>query len=401
MNKMERLSDDELVALLHDVESDRAERKESLTDGDKVRQAVCAFANDLPNHRRPGVIFINAKDDGTPAKTPVDDRLLTSLGSMRSDGNILPIPTLTVEKRTLLGNDYAVVTVLPADAPPVRFKGTVWVRVGPQRAIASTQDERILNERRRHRDLPFDLQPIPSSSIKDFQTRLFEEEYLPSAFSPDVLAANGRTHEQRLAALRMVVTADEPVPTLLGILVLCSRVRDFVPGAYVQFLRIAGTELADPIVDEEAIDGPLAQMLRKLDEKLRAHVRTQVDLTSGPRESRAPDYPIAALEQLTRNAVLHRSYEGTNAPVRVTWFDDRIEVWSPGGPYGTVTRQNFGTAGLVDYRNPSLAEAMKTLGYIQRFGVGIATAKRVLADNGNSPPTWQVEDGYVLVTVKR
>ena len=64
-----RLSDDELEALLADIESDRAERKESFKGDapEKVRQAVCAFANDLPGHRKPGVAFIGVKDNGTPA----------------------------------------------------------------------------------------------------------------------------------------------------------------------------------------------------------------------------------------------------------------------------------------------------------------------------------------------
>jgi ATP-dependent DNA helicase RecG len=65
-----RLSDEELEALLADLESDRAERKETF-NGDapeKVRQAVCAFANDLPGHGRQGVAFIGVRDDGTPTK---------------------------------------------------------------------------------------------------------------------------------------------------------------------------------------------------------------------------------------------------------------------------------------------------------------------------------------------
>jgi ATP-dependent DNA helicase RecG len=71
--------------------------------------------------------------------------------------------------------------------------------------------------------------------------RLFEDRYLPAALAPEVLAANDRTLEQRLAATKMIVTADEPTPTVLGVLVLGNRPRDFLPGAYVQFLRIAGT----------------------------------------------------------------------------------------------------------------------------------------------------------------
>lgn len=63
--------------------------------------------------------------------------------------------------------------------------------------------------------------------------------------------------------------------------------------------------------------------------------------------------------------MLHRSYGSTNAPSRVYWFDDRIEILSPGGPYGAVTPENFGTLGLTDYRNPNLAEAIWALEYVQ------------------------------------
>ncbi len=76
------------------------------------------------------------------------------------------------------------------------------------------------------------------------------------------------------------------------------------------------------------------------------------------------------MQQLVRNAVLHRTYETTNAPVRVYWYSDRIEIHSPGGLYGQVNPENFGQPQVTDYRNPLLAEAMKALGFVQRFGVG-------------------------------
>ena len=60
------MTDQELEALLNDVESDRVERKESASDADRLRQAVCAFANDMPNHQKPGILFVGARDDGYP-----------------------------------------------------------------------------------------------------------------------------------------------------------------------------------------------------------------------------------------------------------------------------------------------------------------------------------------------
>lgn len=400
---MAQFSNPELEMLLSDLESDRVERKESFRGDspDKVRQAICAFANDLPDHRKDGVVFIGARDDGRPASLPITDDLLLQLADIKSDGNILPPPTMSVEKRFLRGAELAVILVAPADAPPVRYRGRIWVRIGPRRGVATAQDERILNEKRRYRDIPFDIYPIPSARLADLNRRLFEDEYLPAIVARDVLEANQRDYEQQLSACRMIEGIETPTPTILGLIVLSPRARDFIASDYIQFLRIDGETLADPIIDEESIDGTLAQMLRRLDDKLEAHIRTSVDLTSGSLERRSPDYPMPALQQFARNAVMHRTYESTNAPVRINWFSNRIEILSPGGPFGVVTRENFGEPGLADYRNPNLAEAMKALGFVQRFGVGIQTARKSLMENGNPPPEFDVQPNLVLVTVRK
>jgi ATP-dependent DNA helicase RecG len=397
-----RLEDEELKFLFRSDESFRIERKETLSGSapTTVREAICAFANDLPGAGLPGVIFIGLKDNGQPSGVPITDELLRQLADMKTDGQTVPVPSLLVEKRTFDGHDVAVVTVMPSDSPPVRYKGAIHVRIGPRKGLATPQDERILNERRRYLAIPFDINPLPGVGVEELNIGQFEREYLPNAFSAEVLEANERSMEQRLAATKMISSVDSPAATVLGMLVLGNRPRDFIPGAYVQFLRIAGSELTDPIIDEEAIDGTVSDIMRRLDEKLRAHIRTGVDLTGSDREVRSQSFPLAALQQLARNAIMHRTYEATNAPVRITWFDDRIELLSPGGAYGTVNAQNFGTAGVTDYRNPNLAEAMKVLGYVQRFGVGIATARKQLADAGFPEPEFEVTQSNVLVTVR-
>ena len=399
---MTNYSDEDLERMLADLESDLVERKESF-QGDAVRtvrEAVCAFANDLPDHRRAGVVFVGAKDDGSPSGLTVSDELLRNLGDVKTDGNIGPPPSLTVGKRMLRGAEMAVLTVEPSDSPPVRYRGRVRIRIGPRRGIASAQDERILSEKRRHRDRPFDVQPVPSARLDDLDRRLFEGVYLPSAFAPDILAVNDRSYAQRLAATKMTVAPDDSTPTTLGILVMGISTRDFFPGAYIQFLRIAGRELTDPVADEQVIDGPVGDVLRRIDDKLAAHNRTAVEFTSGPVETRTQPYPLVALQQLVRNAVMHRTYEATNAPVRVYWYDDRIEIMNPGGPYGVVTVETFGRPGIADYRNPNLAEALRVLGFVQRYGVGILTAQRELVRNGNPEATFTVQPNYIGVTIR-
>ena len=94
---------------------------------------------------------------------------------------------------------------------------------------------------------------------------------------------------------------------------------------------------------------------------------------------------------------MHRNYETSNAPVRIYWYSDRIEISNPGGLYGQVTSDNFDHT--TDYRNPQIAEAMKTLGYVQRFGMGIQLARNALVKSGNPPAEFHFESTNSQVTV--
>ena len=63
------------------------------------------------------------------------------------------------------------------------------------------------------------------------------------------------------------------------------------------------------------------------------------------------------------------------------------------------TPETFGKPGYADYRNPSIAEAMKNLGFVQRYGVGIQTAQEELRASGNPPAEFILDSGSVLCKV--
>jgi ATP-dependent DNA helicase RecG len=390
----------ELEALSRDLESDRTERKESLADPEKIKQAICAFANDLPDHRRPGVLFVGLKDNGTCAGLSITDKVLTELAGFRSDGWILPFPSMAVSKVRIGTCDVAIAVVQPSDDTPVRCRGVVWIRVGPRRAQANPQDERILTEKRRSRDTPFDLRPVFSASIDDLDRKLFEEEYLPSLL-PSGVNVDSMGYLESLQSARFA-TVDPPVhPTVTGLLVVGRDPPSFMPGARVQFYRVAGNALTDPVREYSEISGPLSQLIRSCLEKLRANVGVASPGSQQTAGTTSPDYPIEALHQLVLNAVLHRTYEATNAPIRISWFDDRVEIQSPGGFYGIVSEDRFGVPGITDYRNPHLAEAMKVLGHSSRFGIGLQKVKSELDRNGNPPYELEGGSAHMALIVRK
>jgi ATP-dependent DNA helicase RecG len=389
---------EELERLMADIESDRVERKESIGDRDRIRQAICAFANDLPAHRAPGYVLVGVSDAAHPVGLPITDQLLLTLSEMRSDGNILPVPHINVQKHVLRGLPVAVIEVHPSDMPPVRFKGQVWIRVGPRRAIATIQEERTLTERQIAGARTFDRRPCAGASIEDLLVEPFRLEYLPRVVDTKVIADNQRTIREQLASLRFFDLKREE-PTYAGVLLFGRDPLDFIPGAYIQFVRFDGETLADPVQNQKVISGNLLTQLLQVDNLLPLQVRAARLPSSGLKYEEVPDYPLLAIREITFNAVMHRAYEATNAPVRVNWFADRVEIQNPGGLYGHVTPENYDR--VSDYRNPVVAEAMKALGHVERFGTGITRTKTALRENGNPPAEFTFEASNILVTIRR
>jgi ATP-dependent DNA helicase RecG len=390
------LTADELRSLLTDLESDRVERTESTNDTDKFCQAVCAFANDMPNHRLPGYLFIGVKNNGQLSGLKVTDQLLTSLGGIRSDGNVLPSPAMSVIKASLPDGEVAVVEVQPSDLPPVRYKGVIWTRVGPRKAPANEQEERMLSERRVALARTFDARPCIEASLDDLALGQFDA-YRRSAVAAETIAANHRSVEQQLASLRFS-DPERGCPTHAGILLFGKNPRFYLPGAYIQYLRLPGTNLADIPEDQAEISGDLLTVARELEARVKLLIQTAMRPAGGFKEKAIPDYPEKALRELLMNAVMHRNYE-SNTPIRFYAFSDHVEIMNPGGLYGEATPENFPTRN--SYRNPVVAEAMKSLGLVERFGFGVQRAQALLQENGNPPAEFEFDAHSVLAKVYR
>lgn len=389
-------TDSELADLFDNNESHLVERKRSAGDSNSIHRSICAFANDLSASGKSGVIFVGVEDDGTCSGIEVDDELLRTLAQMRSDGSIQPIPTMDVVQKTIKGCELAVVQVVPSSNPPIRFRGRVWIRVGPTVQQASSEEEQRLTERNLASHKNFDMRPTIGASMDDLDTEHVRASYLGSAIARDILERNQRPLEQQLRSLRLVAQ-DAPAN---GALIAFGRDPLYwAPGAYVQFLRIAGISITDPIKNRKELTGKLGDVMRRLQELIEINISVGADVVSAAQEIRLPDYPIEALRQLTSNAIMHRDYENTNSPVRVYWYEDRVEIQSPGGLYGRVTPENI-HEGTTDYRNPLIAEIMYHLGFAQRFGLGIQLAKNSLKENGNPPPEFSFSSTQVNVSVR-
>ena len=377
----------ELQDLLQTTETYRVERTTSTNDMDKFQEAICAFANDLPNSRKKGYLILGAYDNGTLSGLKVDDALLKKIAAIRSDGNVLPLPVMSVERFEFPEGDLLVAEVSPSLLPPVRYRGRTFVRIGPRRDIATEAEERILMERRTSYMATFDAMPCLGATINDIDTHYIKQEYLPQVIDAEVLSGDQRDIKEQLAAIHLYDLTHD-CPTNAAIILFGKNPRYFFPGFYIQYVRFAGKAIGGAVLNEKRFQGPLYRLLPEMEMFVSNAIITQRPVSvSLFREKTVINYPNNALRELLMNACMHRDYQA-NMPVRLYQFGDHIEIMNAGGLYGEARPENF--PNVNDYRNPIVAEAMKEMKYVNMFNQGIRRVQEMLLENNNKEAEFDV-----------
>ena len=374
--------------LLDSTETYRVEKTVSTTNIDKFSEAICAFANDMPGTGQNGYLLVGVRDDGSRCGLEVDDELLKRFASIRSDGNILPFPKMNVDTFSFDDGDVLVVEVVPCNMPPVRYRGRTFIRIGPRKDLATREEEELLTERRSGRFPTFDIIPCMEATIDDIDTRLFAMQYLPLAVDEETLRYDQRSVKERMASLRLYDLKND-CPTYAGIIMFGKNPKYFLFGDYVQYVYFNGKDEGADILNQYAFHGNLATMLPKIDVFVETALIRQYPVpVSALREKIVRNFPKWALRELVMNAIMHRDYRG-NAPIKLYQFPDRIEITNPGGLYGKARPENFPNEN--DYRNPIVAECMRTLGYVNMFNHGIKRVQQELVENGNGTAVFSID----------
>ena len=381
------ITKDEIQALLHSTETYRVERTVSTGDMDKFQEAICAFANDLPNSRKNGYLIIGAHDNGELSGLKVTDDLLKKIAAIRSNGNILPIPVMNVDRYEFPEGDLLVAEVSPSDLPPVRYRGRTFVRIGPRRDIATEAEERILTERRMSFMATFDTTPCFAAKLSDINTDLLHDKYLVPLLGKDVVDSDARPIEEQMAAVGMYDT-EHSCPTYAALVLFGQKPRRFMPGLYVQYVNFRGKDVTSEVINEKQLEGNYCEMLPRLESLLEMSViKKKPVFVSILREEMVTNYPYNAIRELLLNACMHRDLQ-SNTPLRFYEYADHLEILNAGGLYGNARPENF--PNVNDYRNPLVASAMKTMGYVNMFNRGVGQVQTDLKENKNKPALFDV-----------
>lgn len=390
------MTKEELNELLQTDENFRIERTASTSNMDKFQEAICAFSNDLPGSGKKGYLLIGVNDDGSVSGLKVDDALVKKISGIRSDGNILPLPVMSTEKVETEKGDVLAVAVTPSLFTPVRYRGRVFVRIGPRKDIASAEEERILTERNAAHLATFDVMPCREATLDDIDTDIIKQQYFPQAIDTETLETDTRSFTEQMASLRLY-NKQYDCPTMAAIILFGKQPKYFMPGCYVQYVHFEGTTKAGKIINEKEFKGGLTTLLPRLESFVADAIVTQrPEEISLLREKTVTNYPGGALRELLMNACMHRDYQ-SNTPIRLYQFDNRIEIMNAGGLYGEARPENFPHVNA--YRNPIVAEAMKVMKYVNMFNRGISRVQEYLQTNGSKPAHFNVNKLTVFEVV--
>ena len=134
-------------------------------------------------------------------------------------------------------------------------------------------------------------------------------------------------------------------------------------------LESIGVSSVDELIDQKTIDIPLSLQAEEAYKFILRHI-SQGSTYEGIYRKDRWEYPVIAIREIIRNAVIHRDYSLRGKDIKVAVFDDKIEITSPGKLMPTVDFNDM-EAGQSDIKNKTLAPVFKKLGIIEQWGNGL------------------------------
>jgi ATP-dependent DNA helicase RecG len=380
--------------LLTAGESQTVEFKRRLPPSAELVRDVAALAN-----TRGGHLLIGVSDTGAVMGLDPEELEAGRLGRLAEAvrTHTEPPVNLNIEVVAVDGRTVAVVHVpftpnsarAPFAAEDNRGGRAFWVRRGASSAPATMDELRrlVLSSAL----TPFEDTPVRSAAFGDLDLPRFRE-YLarrsPGARIPEGVSSSVLLRNAGFAAPRDE-GSDSLAPTVGAVLLFGRAPQRFLPLACVELVRFTGdtpgaAQSALGAADRETVAGTLPEQLTGSLDFIRRHMRVGTHVAGFGRED-LPEYPVEAVRELLLNALIHRDYAQTGAPIQVRMYYDRWQFISPGRLPGPLTPDALCEAaegGERFARNPRIAEAMRALGHGEGLGLGLHRAWRALRDTG-------------------
>lgn len=161
--------------------------------------------------------------------------------------------------------------------------------------------------------------------------------------------------------------------TNAGVLLFANDPTQFLPQARVRVLRFDGNRMRTGqqinILKDQSFDSPIPKTIKNASALISSMLREFQYLGKDGRFDTIPEYPEFAWFEGLVNAIIHRNYAFQGDYIRISMYDDRLEVLSPGPLPNIVTLDNMRTTRYA--RNPRIARALVEFGWARELNEGV------------------------------
>lgn len=369
-------------------EGQTVERKESLSLWREIVETCAAFAT-----AQGGRVFIGVRDDGGVCGVQIGKGTLEDLANKiaqnRSPKVVPAIATLDEAGKTVV-----VVDVAESSTKPVYAFERASRRAGRTNQVLAPSEAADLYLQSRGRT--WDDTVVSEARVSDLAQEAVRR-FMDWARGARRLQVPARTSAE--AALRQLRLVRGRKPTVAGVLLFGRAPAHFLPQATVRCARFKGeTELT--FIDMQVIEGSVLEQVTAVMEFARRNLAMGVKIEGKLERVETWEYPLDALREAVINAICHRDYAST-ASVQLRIFDDRLEVWNPGGLPPELTVSDLRVSHASIPRNKLLADAFFLVGYVEQFGTGTQRMADLLQQAGLSEPEFESDRHFFRVVFRK
>ena len=361
-----------LETLLHEAEGKTLEFKRDLSSPKNFLKTLVAFANTAGGRLIIGVEDGSRQVVGVENPLDEEERVCNLIADSIAPRLVPNVELITVENKTLLIVEVYLSGTRPHWLKAEGSESGVYVRLGSSNRQADR--ELIAELRRGVEGVAFDEMPMPDLSLEDLDIKGAEEMF------------KGRRvlDEKALLTLKLLRQEQGKLVPTKGALLLFGKERVFhFPDAWVQCGRFIGHDKAD-IFDHIEIEEPLPKAIESIMLFLKKHAMRGADFSEIRRKD-VWSIPLGILREAIINALVHSDYSQRGAPIRIAFFDDRIEIENPGILLPGLTIEDM-KQGVSKIRNPVITRVFRELELIEQWGSGVRRIFKEAEEQGLPTP---------------
>lgn len=349
--------------IIRQPEGRRLEFKEQLPSHADLAKTIVAFANDAG-----GDFYLGIKNDpreitGVPETDLMTlEEKITNIIHDQCYPVILPeITFLNIDGKHILRVQIYKGSNLPYFLKKKSYEQGTYIRVGSTNRLAST--EIIAELKRQQMGRSFDSELVYEKPASEISFEFFNKYFLEKA--------GESVSNTVLRKLDLVKTEHGTTfPTNALILISDDELkRRLFPLAKIECARFKG-EVPGNFIDQKTFEGSILEQSDLAYQFVLRHIsQGSTDYTGVYRNDRW-EYPVIAIREAIRNAIIHRDYSLTEMDIKIAVFDYKIEITNPGKLAPTVDFSDM-LSGQSSIRNKILAPVFKHLGIIEQWGNGL------------------------------